>query len=327
MRSTKQNVRVVLTEEDATYDSTFVATMEELHAVWEEKNFDNIEEDREDLPASYPIDASVPFNEFIARVVAENGMTIGPSKVLKVSRGQKVKAAVKYYYEETAPGATYDGLSFLVDEILVSMAAAGAGVLPIGENMLANMASGNTPLGSDIFQFLTNEMDTTDMTKPQGYLVWLAYDQNFKLDPASSGALRVQDANELATLFSGEIPINQTGFLHIYLSNGSPDKAINFDNFYVTTMQGKTRQINHYYPFGLRMYMGHGKDYKNMYTGKELQTGEYWDGTASTGLELYDFEARFYDPQLGRWFVPDPAEQFANPYQAMETAKREELLR
>ena len=35
------------------------------------------------------------------------------------------------------------------------------------------------------------------------------------------------------------------------------------------------------------------------------------------GLALYDFHARMYDPATGRWLVPDPAEQFANPYLAM----------
>jgi hypothetical protein len=32
---------------------------------------------------------------------------------------------------------------------------------------------------------------------------------------------------------------------------------------------------------------------------------------------MYDFHARHYDPQLGRWFTPDPAMQFSNPYLAM----------
>ncbi|MGF1564744.1 MAG: RHS repeat-associated core domain-containing protein [Flavobacteriales bacterium] len=35
------------------------------------------------------------------------------------------------------------------------------------------------------------------------------------------------------------------------------------------------------------------------------------------GLALCDFHARMYDPATGRWLVPDPAEQFANPYLAM----------
>ena len=32
---------------------------------------------------------------------------------------------------------------------------------------------------------------------------------------------------------------------------------------------------------------------------------------------MFDFGSRFYDPQLGVWFTPDPAEQFHNPYLAM----------
>jgi RHS repeat-associated protein len=73
-----------------------------------------------------------------------------------------------------------------------------------------------------------------------------------------------------------------------------------------------------YYPMGLAMkwldktqnlsthnYFG--------FQGKEMQNMEF----GSSGLEEYDFSARYYDQQLGIWHNPDPAGQFISPYLAM----------
>lgn len=78
-------------------------------------------------------------------------------------------------------------------------------------------------------------------------------------------------------------------------------------------------EANSYYPMGLAMTMLNKTVNLSThsyygYQGKEMQNKEFSDGS---GLEAYDFKARFYDQQLGVWHNPDPAGQFASPYLAM----------
>ncbi len=68
--------------------------------------------------------------------------------------------------------------------------------------------------------------------------------------------------------------------------------------------------------------LGYRENLENnmLYQGKERQFEAIDisnDGIPDRMFNWYDFEARYYDQQIGRWHVPDPAEQYYSPYLAM----------
>jgi len=83
--------------------------------------------------------------------------------------------------------------------------------------------------------------------------------------------------------------------------------------------QPQVRVAYDYYPFGLTWHNPAAADtpegrHDHAYQDKEFQWNEFGAGS---GMALYDFHARMYDPATATWSVPNPAEQFSNPYLAM----------
>ncbi|RYF09140.1 MAG: RHS repeat-associated core domain-containing protein [Flavobacteriales bacterium] len=86
----------------------------------------------------------------------------------------------------------------------------------------------------------------------------------------------------------------------VYVDNQTIGKDVWFDNVQVLHYNTRVIEENHYYPFGLTVSasaMGMTEQ-PLKYNGKKLEK--------SFGLEMYDFTARMYDPQLGRTWQPDP---------------------
>ncbi|MEW7289455.1 DUF6443 domain-containing protein [Aquimarina sp. 2304DJ70-9] len=70
---------------------------------------------------------------------------------------------------------------------------------------------------------------------------------------------------------------------------------------------------SNYYPMGSilegEFNASIASNYNYKFQGKELQL--------DNNIGLYDFGSRMYDSNIGRWFTPDPQNQFSSPYLAM----------
>jgi RHS repeat-associated protein len=126
------------------------------------------------------------------------------------------------------------------------------------------------------------------------------------------GSIPPEDWGKLRQTYTAPI----SGLLEVEIFNYNINFPVYFDDWHIQLTENSKPEIVqevHYDPWGLVMqdesYFAPASPAENssLFNGKELQT--------LADLHLYDYHWRHgatfrYDPQLGRWHSPDPADQF-----------------
>ncbi len=305
------NVRSLVTAEEVPFQNYF-ATHELAYANMENLVFDNMLLVNQPRPGASNYD-----NNRAAKLdAADPDKRIGTALLMHVMAGDKFSVSAEAYYSGDTTGqhgtvSPQDMLASITDLLMNNQGGSSSTEGLPAEEVIPGAFTATNYTGT--FQGLLDNM--TDPGHPKSYLNYMVFDENMNLVPEQSGALQIGAAGSWHTLETlNDIEITQGGYLSVFISNASTEYITNYDNILIKYYKGSLREETHYYPYGMALQISPAVPTanKNLYQGKELTRK-----AGTNAYNIYNFEARQYDPLLGRFTSIDAMGQFASGYVGM----------
>jgi RHS repeat-associated protein len=281
----------------------YIATSEPELAAKENQLFDNVDITR----SAKPINKTATDN-YVAKISSKNSKTIiGPDITLKVMAGDTVKISAEALYIPEKTNTTA-----IAEDVIKNFIAAFTTLPSVAAEGVSTIANSNTKELANAILNLQNKNARAD--GPKAFLNYVLYDEHMNLVKEASGAMQVKNKEGWQTLETDKITIPENGFLRVF-SNNMEAAPVSINNTTLSAIPGVLVEEYNYYPYGLVFGASSAastvKKTDYLYNGKELQHNEFGDGN---GLELEDYGARLYDPQIGRWHGVDPMGEKLNSY-------------